>query len=410
MWFSDKCCFIGCAVLVCVAVLAVFAGLLFSLHNTKPMLYVHVMVRNESRALPRLLTSLKDVQGVYLCDTGSTDDTLEQAAVWSEQTSIPVVIYNVTFDNFEQARNDCLRMLESNSNDNEWVALMDADFTFEGAFSETPKEDVNTIQIHAAAMGRPHNALPMLVRMRTLREQCTYRLWTHEFLECQNATYGHYNAFHYVDHADGSSRPQKLTRDIALLREWIKSHPQDDALQPRALYYLARAHEDNGELERAVRMYRKHNEVQRMSNYLFYAHYRLAHIEMKRDNRTRDSVVEALLDAFGTYDGIFRREPLYYLTRLFRTLGEYDRCIVYGTAAMHLPPIEHYRVPLFLESTIYDWALEEELAICLYVRMHFQKAYNHFMHIRAHHYNAMDAESQRRVDAEIKSCKEKLNI
>ena len=376
------------------------------------------MVRNESQVLPRLLKSLekvKNIKGVLLCDTGSTDDTLSLASAWSKRTNIRLHLEQIQFENFEQARNTCLqRMVKFRVpfGENEWVALMDADFTLErGDFSEeVPTQDVNVIQIYPSQTGRPHNALSMLVRANTLAHACTYRMWTHEYLECKGgASYGRYNGFHYVDHSDGSSRPDKLTRDIRLLKKWLKVRGVvEEELRPRALYYLARAYEDNGELERAANTYKRHNEVQTMTNYQFYARYRLALIEMKSETRTQDGVMKALIEAFGTYDGIFRREPLYYMTRLFRTQKEYDKCIIYGTAGMNLPPIQYERVPLFLESTIYDWALEEELAICLYAKMHYQKAYEHFWKIRERYRSVMDETSQQRVDAEIASCEERL--
>ena len=90
---------------------------------------------------------------------------------------------------------------------------------------------------------------------------------------------------------------------------------------------------------------------------------------------------------------------------MYRRNSDYTRCILYGTAAMNLPPIDHNRVPLFIETNIYEWILEEEFAFCLFKAYHFQRALVHFENIKRLHFHNMDHASQMRVDQEIKACK-----
>lgn len=424
----------GLVIVMGSVLLSTFFAASASASATAPvMIRAHIMVRNEEHALPRLLESIEPlVQGILLCDTGSTDQTVSLARRWAQQQKKSIeVAEGVRFVNFEQARNECLdrlvrrRIPPVSSGENDWVLLMDADFTatqtapMHRPAPSPPEYDINTIQIRATQPGhQPHNSLPMLIRTRVLANYCRYRLWTHEFLECtlENVlpyrsdspvplTSGFYNDIFFRDHADGSSRAEKLDRDIRLLTEWLASSDKKESeLRPRATYYLARAYEDRGEYDEAKRWYEEHNKVQPMTNYQFYAHYRLALIQLSSSSSSFEDKVDAFHRAFGTYDGIFRREPLYYLARLHRERGDFDRCIIYGTAGMNLPPVEHTRVPLFLEPLIYDWVLEEELAFCLYKKMHFAKALAHFRNIRSRHFSQMDLRSQQRLDEEIAAC------
>ncbi len=325
-----------------------------------------LMVKNEEAIIERILHSAKGVLAnhLVLCDTGSNDATVQLAQGIYAPEQMHVARF--AFTNFEDARNECnseahqwLRISDAGKRI-EWIAFADADFTVSARPMQKPLHDVNTIQIHAGQAGHPHNSLNMLISRRAFRN-CRYRLWTHEFLDCDQPA-GHYEGVYFVDRADGKSRPEKLERDIGLLKQWIAEKNETD-LRPRALYYLARALEDSGSLDAAMDAYEQHNKEQPFTNYLFYAKYRQALVQIKL-NKTFAQVEKALLLAHDEYDGYFRREPLYYLTRMARLNGKFNRCILYGTAGMNAPPIDHARMPLFLENAAYDWSILEELAYC----------------------------------------------
>lgn len=352
-------------------------------HNTTLLL----MVRNEAAIIQRILRSAHGVvaRRLFLCDTGSTDDTIERARqAWPTEDMV-VSAGRVKFVNFEQARNACSDALIDAGTQTEWIALGDADFEARTRADndDTPPFDVNIVQITPAPTtdgNQPQNALPMLVRASVFVAHCRYRLWTHEFLDCNdehaNITTGYYNGWYWIDHADGSSRTHKLKRDIALLRDWLRE-VNHTAHRPRALYYLARALEDDGQLDEARRTYEQHNEVQPYSNYIFYAVYRLARMELDAYNRlpagdARRNDVERLasvervfVQAHHTYDGYFRREPLYFLAWFFRLRGDYHRCVLYAAAALGTPAVDHTRRPLFLEAKAYGAGPQEEMDFCV---------------------------------------------
>lgn len=409
------------AVLVLAASVYCYTLLAPQILNTSPAIRALIMVKNEEVALPRLLNSMTGslFTGVFICDTGSTDTTLKLAILWSNTTGIPVWIHRTNFTNFEISRNECREAFHDSEDD--WVLLLDADFTVRPVHSlSIPQSEVNVIQMHATLPGHPHNSLNLLVRTKIFKEHCRYRLWTHEYLHCENknnnifkqeraVNFGFYNDIAVNDHADGKSRPEKLERDVKLLKQWLDTlGSAEKDIRPRALYYLARGYEDLGDIEQAEHYYKQHQNVQNMTNYNFYAYYRLALMEMRKNPVNLTQYEEAMHTAAGAYDGIFRREPLYYLALYYRQKNDYTRCVIYGTAAEHAPPIDHNRSPLFIETNIYDWILDEELGFCLMQKFHFAQALSYFNKIRRHHYDNLDANSQKRIDLYTTECKNRL--
>jgi len=399
-------------------------------HATTTTLASHtllvVMVKNEAAVIERMLTSFKYVGANYLflCDTGSNDTTVQIAErVWQKNYKV----YKTNFINFEVTRNDCnlyarmyAQKLRSLGVQLDYVLLADADFVLsapagggggkDASGGALPEYDVNTIQIY----GTPHNALPMLIKYGVF-DKCKYRLWTHEFLDCSPAasggrappTTGYFNAIHYIDHADGHSRPEKLTRDIALLQQWLDQVNTTD-LRPRALYYLARAQEDSGQWADALQTYEQHNREQTFTNYLFYARYRMALITMNQvlsKNSSDqiaydDAIVESIfLNALNEHDGYFRREVPYWLARYFRSRGMFNKCILYASAGMHLPSIDFARMPLFLEMYVYDWAIEEELAFCLKYKGRVHESREHYKNILEKNAGRLDEVTLERISS-----------
>lgn len=334
-----------------------------------------IMVKNEELILERLLQSTAPFgQWLFVCDTGSTDGTQKKVTTnW--EAGFSNFQFIGTFHNFETSRNLCMdAALQWMPSQVEWVLLPDADFELKqqpGLALVMPTFDLNIMQIKSVAPAS--NALPLLVRARSFFGTCRYRLWTHEVLDCCNATTtGYYAPLYWFDHSDGSSRPKKLERDINLLEEWIYHYNRTLAKSPtekrpdlygRALYYLARAHEDSGHTEQALSIYRIHELNQPWTNYQFQGRYRTALIKLSQyraeglQNGDWRSVETAFLDAYGGPDGYFRKEALYYLMWLFTELRQWNRCILYASAGLAAPPVDHTRMPLFLEPEKHENSL-----------------------------------------------------
>ena len=63
------------------------------------------MVKNEEKNIKRLFSSMKSwIDGIVLCDTGSTDNTIQLAKTLIEDIKLPGRIYQYPWENFGKSR------------------------------------------------------------------------------------------------------------------------------------------------------------------------------------------------------------------------------------------------------------------------------------------------------------------
>lgn len=332
------------------------------------------MVKNEAKILQRMIDSVRKTlpnSPIFFCDTGSSDNTLNIIRV-ANQT---VVQYD--WENFEASRNRCKHYaLELLPPEYDYILFVDADQEVElvrGNGELSPIiYDTNIVQIRSSNPELTHNSLLLLVR-RNITTQCKYRLWTHEFLDCPTTlTHGFYNGLQLVHHRDGSSYDVKHERDIRLLEGWLYKVGTPE-LVPRALFHLAQAHHALKHAEEAIKVYRRHLEVESYTNYRYQSRLHIAKLLLWQ-NRPYLEVREAFIDSILENDGVFRWESYYHLARLARQVGRVNECLMYGNAGLNAPPLDHMRVPLFIDASIYHWKLEMELAHCLFLSGRKQEA------------------------------------
>ena len=92
---------------------------------SSPTLCLNMIVKNESKIITRLLTSVLPIIDTYcICDTGSTDNTIELIETFFKERGISGKIVNEAFKNFAHNRNFALKSAQGMS---DFVLLLDAD-------------------------------------------------------------------------------------------------------------------------------------------------------------------------------------------------------------------------------------------------------------------------------------------
>jgi len=75
-----------------------------------PTLCLNMIVKNESKIITRLLTSVLPIIDCYcVCDTGSTDNTVELIESFFKARNIPGRVVYEPFKNFAHNRNFALK-------------------------------------------------------------------------------------------------------------------------------------------------------------------------------------------------------------------------------------------------------------------------------------------------------------
>jgi glycosyltransferase involved in cell wall biosynthesis len=214
---------------------------------------LNAIVKNEAARIERMLASVEPHIGCWvICDTGSTDGTQAKIRDFFGEHCVPGLLYETTFENFSQARNEALNIARTSPlvPDFDYVLLCDADMEL------VAPDGIGDLIAPAYLLEQRSGDLrywnTRLVRRDAPAE---YKGVTHEYLSVEGAENLHHAWF--IDHADGANRPGKFDRDIALLEEALMRDP-DDA---RSVFYLAQSYKDRGDFAKAAELYERRAEM-----------------------------------------------------------------------------------------------------------------------------------------------------
>jgi glycosyltransferase involved in cell wall biosynthesis len=323
------------------------------------------MVKNERFTLPRLLKSvtpyLHDSSWVLVCDTGSTDGTLE----WLKEQNILRIEH--PWVNFAFNRNVCLKTAakfiknRTKTPDKYNILFLDADHVIRPHKQQNITSDLNMIQLDEGWVYR----LPYLMSYKAVTE-CTYKGVTHEFLDCPTSskiTQSNYNGFTIKHYADGGNRKDKFTRDFYLLKKAMEDKSVLPNMKRRYSFYLARTLEDMGEYEKALPWYKQRAQWGGWIEEAFFAQYRVA-ICMTELGYPNQEVENEFIKAIEMLP--YRVEPYYHLATMARLNKNWGKCVQWSAEATWQQNNNEVSNSLFIDYDIYEWKLRDEYALCLY--------------------------------------------
>lgn len=368
----------------------VFIGIMFGAYyyhlyrmsnQYEPLFTIVSMVKNEERILPRFLDAHKDMPMIF-CDTGSTDNTIQLL----QDAEYPVVERNWT-GHYDGSRNNCLQAAMPLVW-TPWTLLLDADH--EIVWKATPTPPLYTMN----SLDMQGYRMPYLVSTQALATgQCVYRGVRHEFLDCgPNATRGPYYSISLLHHADGGNRATKYADDLRSLTRAYEHDEQDPVLRVRYGFYIARTYEDLGNWTQAAHWYGLRAGWEGWTEEIYISLYRRG-LCLWRLNQT-EQAMHSLLQAY--HVNPHRKEALFYLAQHARLDGNYSQCLLYSRAGLLVgspAPLDS----LFVEQWIYNWAMEDENALCLYYAGRKLEALGHWKRVLP----AVPAEHAERIRANM---------
>jgi glycosyltransferase involved in cell wall biosynthesis/predicted GH43/DUF377 family glycosyl hydrolase len=303
-----------------------------------------LMVRNEAAIVERCLSSIVElIDSWIVLDTGSSDGT--QELVRERLASRPGMLHETSFRGFGESRSELLRLAQGSA---DYLLLLDADMTVHQR-AELPTLDADAYLLRE--LGSLDYQMPRLVRGS--------RGWwyvgsTHEHL----ATNGELDqrlldALYIEHHADGSSRVDKLLRDVGLLRRDLALDPENR----RSIFYLAQTYRDIGRRELAIEYYRRRVELGGWDEEVFYAQFQQGSLIAEVDV---DAGLPVLLAAWERRPT--RAEPLYELAHQHRWREQHHAAELFARKGLEIP---YPSDVLFIHRWVYRWGLAHELALAL---------------------------------------------
>jgi glycosyltransferase involved in cell wall biosynthesis len=314
-----------------------------------------MIVKNESAVIERCLAAVApNIDCYVICDTGSSDDTIDKIRTFFESRGVPGLIPRTEFKNFEQARNYALDVARDSELEFDYLLLCDADMELvveRQAFREELTGAAYLVTQRNVLGGLAYQNLRLLPRCVAAR----YHGVTHEYLDVEQSKRHSFDGVWFRDHAIGANRPNKCERDIALLTEGLRGEPDND----RYVFYLANSYFDLGVPAKAMPMYEKRIQMGGWAEEIFYSSYRIGQCLGQLGNEA-----EMVARHLQTYEQFpHRAEPLHALARHYQQQSQHRLAYLMADAGSRIA------VPdgaLFVESEVYEWRLTDIIAVSLY--------------------------------------------
>ena len=317
-------------------------------------LCLNMIVKNESRIITRMLESVLPIIDYYcICDTGSTDDTIELIETFFKKNSIPGKIIKEPFKNFEYNRNYSLQACNYLT---DYVLLMDADMVLKvGTFNKCILSTAGSFHI----LQGTDDFYYQNTRIVKNNGLYNYKGVTHEYINTppNNITKSILkNQLFIQDYGDGGSKSDKFLRDIKLLTNGIIDEPNNE----RYHFYLANTYHDSGDYNNAIEIYKKRIKFGGWNQEVWYSYYRIGLCYKQLKNIPE--YINALLDAYNYLPD--RLEALHELISHYRHLGQNKVSkLFYDSAKQILNKNNNIDDYLFLSNDVYKYKLYYEYTI-----------------------------------------------
>jgi len=327
--------------------------------TTTPTICLNMIVKNESKIIKRLLNSVVPLIDTYcICDTGSTDNTVEIIETFFREKNITGKIVHEPFRDFGYNRTFSMQQCREHPN-SDYLLLIDADMILEidPKFSITNFKNSLKSDAYHLFQGSPSFYYK---NVRILRNNSEYSYWgvTHEYVKTPpHTTYETIDRslLFINDVGDGGSKTEKLSRDIALLERGLEEHPND----PRYLFYLANSYRDTQQYVKSIELYRKRIEIGGWKEEIWYSYYSIGKCYVSMNEM--EKAIGAWLDAYDYFPD--RSENLYEIVSYYRRNGKNKLAYkFYQIAKIDLEKKTEYD-HLFLEKSVYDYLFEYQLTL-----------------------------------------------
>ena len=322
-----------------------------------PTIVLNMIVKNESNIITRLFDSVINIIDTYcICDTGSTDNTVNVIQEYFDNKGIKGKIVLEPFQNFEHNRNvalqSCIGMAD-------FVLLLDADMQLK--VNNFDKKLLNNYDHFLAFQG---NRTFFYQNLRILKNNglYSYKGVTHEYINtphnsrCLTLSK---DMFFINDIGDGGCKQNKFERDVQLLTNGILKEPNN----VRYHFYLANSYFDLNKFKEAIVTYKKRIEFGGWHEEVWFSYYKLglAHINI-------DEVEKAFhiwMDGFQYYQN--RLEGIYEIIKHYRINSKHILANIYYEIAKKILDQNLNRDDyLFLQDDVYTYKIYYEYTIIAY--------------------------------------------
>jgi glycosyltransferase involved in cell wall biosynthesis len=311
----------------------------------KKTICLNMIVKNESRVIKRCLESVKKIIDYWvIVDTGSTDGT--QHIIKEFMKDIPGELHERPWVNFGHNRNEALDLALDKA---DYILFIDADdrlvFSEDFVLPELEADGYWMIQKEASgSFFKEHNLFCLMKKEADIR----WKGVLHEYLSTETPKdvrqlHGVFNE--YINDGARSEDPEKINKEIAILKEAIKEEP----LNIRYQIYLGRAYWFLKDYASALDHFEQAAAMKGPKEDIFYS-LRYIALCQKRMNCPYETVINSFCQAYLFHP--LRMESLYDLTTHYMERKNYLHAFLVAKKALE---ISQTTDNLFVERWMYDW-------------------------------------------------------
>ncbi|HEV3050535.1 MAG TPA: glycosyltransferase [Longimicrobium sp.] len=317
----------------------------------KQTICLNMIVRNETPVIRRCLDSVHPlIDSWVIVDTGSTDGT--QALIREVLKDLPGELHERPWVDFAHNRTQALELARGRA---DYLLLIDADEVIEidpGFAMPELTGDVYSVLVRYGGCS--------YTRRMFLRDGIAWRYEgvVHEYVTApEEVTESGLPGLILVPRHDGARARDPLTyrRDALVLEQALLNEPDNT----RYVFYLAQSYRDAGDLEMALRWYRRRVAMQGGWNEeVWFSLYQVAQIQ-ERMQAPWPETMESYLAAYQALAD--RAEPLYRIAMHYMARQEYHAAHLFLSRAAAIPEPSPAR--LFVERALYEFQLGAEYAV-----------------------------------------------
>lgn len=332
----------------------------------KGRLCLNMIVKNESRIIERLLSTVLPIIDTYcICDTGSTDDTPTKIREYMMKHNKPGIVFFEPFKNFGYNRSIALQKADPWG---DYVLLLDADMklVIQPEFFNI-KHTLDLDGYHILQKNGDIKYYNTRIVKTGIGVKCVSP--THEYYDFPpNHKQGKLECIYIDDIGDGGSKTDKFERDIRLLKEGLIEEPKNG----RYHFYLGNSYKNTGRFKEAIEWYKKRIEIGGWIEEVFYSYLEIGNSYMEMKDGI--NAVHYWMLAWNHHPK--RAESLYEIVKYYRTTSKHGLALIFYNLGKSIPyPKDDV---LFIKHQVYEFLFDYEYSILAY---YTKTPINHFSYL-----------------------------
>jgi glycosyltransferase involved in cell wall biosynthesis len=314
---------------------------------------LNMIVKDEAPVIRRCLDSVRPIIDSWaIVDTGSTDGT--QQLIREHLKDLPGELFERPWVDFAHNRSEALELARGRG---DYVFVIDADEVLElepGFVFPTLTADAYNVQVRYGGCSYIRKQLV------SNRRPWSYKGVLHEYITTEEP---HSEAplagLATIPTHDGARARDPLTyrRDALVLEKALLTEPDNT----RYIFYLAQSYRDAGELELAIRHYKRRVDLGGWREEVWVSLYYIAQL-LERLEKPWPQVMEAYLAAWQYMPD--RAGPLFRIGMHYQAKGSYYLSNLFLSRASAIPVPADNR--LFVERALYDFQLPVEHGVAAF--------------------------------------------